>query len=256
MATGFVGQIFNSIQGEGLYAGRRQVFVRFAGCSLDCVYCDTDGFRQFKLPKCEIETSPSSGKLNTELNPMTHAAVIGHLRRLVTPDIHSVSLTGGEPLQAGDFLLDIARDCKREGLATYLETNGSNSNAMRKIVQYTDFAAIDIKLPEHHAVPAHTWPSLLREELSCVKLSLENEVDTFVKVVVLPRTSEKIVAGVCKKLVKIGKVPLVLQPVYPARMIKRFPSMTHVYHIAQSAAKAGINEIAIIPQINKLIGVF
>jgi 7-carboxy-7-deazaguanine synthase len=36
-----VSEIFFSIQGEGTRAGRPCVFVRFTGCDLRCVYCDT-----------------------------------------------------------------------------------------------------------------------------------------------------------------------------------------------------------------------
>ena len=32
---------FVSINGEGSKAGQLAVFIRFAGCNLDCVYCDT-----------------------------------------------------------------------------------------------------------------------------------------------------------------------------------------------------------------------
>ena len=35
-------EIFTSIQGEGLYVGYKQLFVRFCGCNLSCDYCDTD----------------------------------------------------------------------------------------------------------------------------------------------------------------------------------------------------------------------
>ncbi|MFH1820941.1 MAG: 7-carboxy-7-deazaguanine synthase QueE [Methanobacteriota archaeon] len=256
MGEGYVGQIFNSIQGEGLYVGRRQVFVRFAGCSLDCQYCDSEEFRQFQPPACEVETKPSSMKIEKVRNPMTHSKVIGHVKRLATPDTHSVSLTGGEPLNAGEFLSDVAKGCKRAGLATYLETNGASSKAMRGIVRHIDIAAIDIKLPEHLAVPKRSWPSLLAEELSCIELSLESGVKTFVKIVLLPSTPEKTMTRVCKELKKIGEVPLVLQPVTPARGVGSAPPMTHVYRLSQAAARAGIKEVAIIPQVHKIIGVF
>ena len=45
-------EIFSSFQGEGLLIGERQIFVRFAGCNLDCNYCDTKNSK-----------SESSGKL-------------------------------------------------------------------------------------------------------------------------------------------------------------------------------------------------
>lgn len=34
--------VFNTIQGEGALAGLPMVFVRFAGCSVGCSFCDTD----------------------------------------------------------------------------------------------------------------------------------------------------------------------------------------------------------------------
>jgi len=255
MTEGYVGQIFNSVQGEGLYVGRRQVFVRFAGCSLDCLYCDTEKFRKFRQRTCEVETKPGSMKFRHIQNPMAHEEVLRHVRRLMTSDTHSISLTGGEPLLAGAFLIDVARSCKESGFLTYLETNGASSEAMKKVAEYIDIAAIDIKLPEHEAVPRRKWSHLLEEELACIKIALKNEVETFVKIIVLSSTQPKIITHVCKQLGRIGKIPVVLQPVTPAGRVRSAPSMTHVYHLAQTAARAGVKEIAIIPQVHKLIGV-
>ena len=36
-----ISEIFHSIQGEGLRAGERCVFIRMHGCSLRCSWCDT-----------------------------------------------------------------------------------------------------------------------------------------------------------------------------------------------------------------------
>lgn len=37
-----VKELFYSLQGEGMRAGRPAVFLRFAGCNLQCTFCDTD----------------------------------------------------------------------------------------------------------------------------------------------------------------------------------------------------------------------
>ncbi len=255
MSKGYVGQIFNSIQGEGLYVGRRQVFVRLAGCSLNCNFCDTEEFKHFSKKECKVETKPSSMKFKLVRNPMTYGEVLRYVKRLATPDIHSISLTGGEPLLAGNFLVDVARACRRAGFANYLETNGESREAMAKVIGYIDFAAIDIKLPEHRAVPRRSWRSLFEKELDCVKLAIERGVETFVKIVVLPSTKPKTITHVCKHLMQIARIPLVIQPVTPARKVRRAPSMTHVYLLAQAAARSGIKQIAIIPQMHKLIKV-
>ena len=36
-----VAEKFISINGEGRFAGELAVFIRFAGCNLNCTYCDT-----------------------------------------------------------------------------------------------------------------------------------------------------------------------------------------------------------------------
>ena len=186
---------------------------------------------------------------------MTYEEVLRHVRRLMTLDTHSISLTGGEPLLAGDFLVNVARCCEGAGFLTYLETNGASSEAMEKVAEYIDIAAIDIKLPEHEAVPRQKWSHLLEEELACIKIALKSEVETFVKIVVLSSTQPKTIENVCKRLGRIGKIPVVIQPVTPAGKVRRAPSMAHVYQLAQAAARAGVKEIAIIPQVHKLIGV-
>ncbi len=255
MVAGYVGQIFNSFQGEGIYVGRRQVFVRFAGCSLDCNYCDSEGFRQFRPPTCQVETQPGSMQLKKMKNPMDSKQVLQHVKRLKTPDVHSVSLTGGEPLNSVKFLAEVALGCKRARLRTYLETNGASGEAMRNVVEHIDIAAIDIKLPEHSAVPVAKWPGLLKEELDCIKISLDKGAKPFVKIIVLPSTSEKTITKICRMVSKTGDVPLVLQPVSPERRAKAAPTMSHMQILSQAAARAGMNEIAIIPQVHKLIGV-
>lgn len=96
-----VTEIFFSIQGEGTRAGRPCTFVRFTGCDLRCVYCDTayafHGGRE--LTREEIL-----------------AEVARHPTRLVL-------LTGGEPTLQRE-LPDLARDLLARGYEVTVETHG------------------------------------------------------------------------------------------------------------------------------------
>lgn len=116
-------EIFTSIQGEGNFVGYRQLFIRFAGCNLNCAYCDTD----FSLNNCTKYTPE-------ELIEITKKAT----------DCHSISLTGGEPLLNAGFLKEFL---PQSPLPVYLETNATLAGELSEIIDYVDYIAADIKLP-------------------------------------------------------------------------------------------------------------
>ncbi|MEM2251365.1 MAG: radical SAM protein, partial [Candidatus Hadarchaeales archaeon] len=172
--------------------------------------------------------------------------------RLATPDIHSVSLTGGEPLMAAELAGEVAKLCKKASLPVYLETNGSVPEAMKKIVKFIDYASIDVKLPEHKSVKPGEWESLFKKELSCVRIA-RKKAETFVKIVVLPNTKETTIFSVCKEIANLD-VPVVIQPVTPVGEIKEFPRREFLLKLSEAAALAGVKDVAIIPQVHKFIG--
>ncbi len=97
-------EIFWSAQGEGLRAGISTIFVRLAGCSLRCPYCDSrDSW---------AETGPS---------PVEEILmVVEQLKR--TRPYSQVVITGGEPLEQ-----DLAPLAERLAAGKYtvaIETNG------------------------------------------------------------------------------------------------------------------------------------
>ena len=123
--TGRISEIFSSIQGEGVYAGQKQIFVRFSGCNLNCAYCDTD-FNSFQ----EYESNALYSKIES-----------------FGGEIHSVSFTGGEPLLQKDFLKESLLLVKEGGYKTYLETNGTLPESLDELIENVDIVAMDIKLP-------------------------------------------------------------------------------------------------------------
>ncbi|MCR1933172.1 putative 7-carboxy-7-deazaguanine synthase QueE [Clostridium tepidum] len=97
---------FVSINGEGRRAGQLAIFIRFAGCNLNCSYCDTSWANE-KEVYYELMTSEDIYKY------------------IKSQDIKNITLTGGEPLlQKGivELLKLLSQD---KELNIEIETNGS-----------------------------------------------------------------------------------------------------------------------------------
>ena len=101
-------EIFCSLQGESTFAGLPCVFVRLAGCNLDCSYCDTGYAR-----------SPAAGR---------DWKIDGILERVAEFGIDLVEVTGGEPLLQAATPRLLAGLLDR-GYTVLVETNGSRSLA-------------------------------------------------------------------------------------------------------------------------------
>lgn len=97
-----INEIFNSIQGESLHAGRPCTFIRLMGCNLRCSYCDT-------------RYAFSEGR------SMGREAILKQIRRL---GCRLVELTGGEPLLQAEAV-DLVTHLLDGGHEVLLETNGS-----------------------------------------------------------------------------------------------------------------------------------
>jgi 7-carboxy-7-deazaguanine synthase len=96
-----VSEVFKSIQGEGTRAGRPCAFVRFTGCDLRCVWCDTAHAFQGGEDR-------SRQSIVAELGAMA---------------VRHVCLTGGEPLLQPE-LPELCRDLLAAGWEVTVETHG------------------------------------------------------------------------------------------------------------------------------------
>lgn len=98
-----INDIFYSIQGEGVNAGRAAVFVRLAGCNRRCDFCDT-AFTDYREMTVDDVIS--------EVSVLTAAA---GCRLLI--------LTGGEPAMQIDE--NVVNAFHAAGYVVAIETNGS-----------------------------------------------------------------------------------------------------------------------------------
>ena len=185
-------EIFESIQGEGPFVGVEQLFIRFCGCNLNCDYCDTD----FGLEKAKSYTAESlAQKIITEYD---------------LNKIHSVSLTGGEPLLHADFINEFAEKLNStssqmgEGkVRFYLETNATLSEELLKVKDKIDIISADIKLPSSTGKDTFA----LHDKF----LSNCGGIFTFAKIVFDQNITDyeiQICANMCKKY----RIELILQP--------------------------------------------
>ena len=115
-------EIYPSIQGESTRAGRKCVFIRLAGCNLDCAYCDSS------------EAAKGNGQR------METDAIMEKIKAF---GINLVEVTGGEPL-AQEAAKDLLDHLAGAGYETLVETNGSvNIAGFTRKASYI----VDVKTP-------------------------------------------------------------------------------------------------------------
>lgn len=100
-----VHSIFFTIQGEGPFTGQRAVFIRLAGCNLQCPKCDTD--------------------YTTDRQRMAVGDIVQQVCDLhpLTDERGLVVLTGGEPLRQN--IAPLVNDLLFIGYRVQIETNGT-----------------------------------------------------------------------------------------------------------------------------------
>ncbi|MBU1486932.1 7-carboxy-7-deazaguanine synthase QueE, partial [bacterium] len=242
-------EVFESIQGEGLYLGERQLFVRFAGCNLRCKFCDTtyalEAPAQFKW---EVGRPAKAGAPKWEVgeNPISTGQLVEIIKRFGA-SYHSISLTGGEPLLQADFIKELLSLLPTSGypllrvvlLPTYLETNGTLPQEFKKIVDKVNIISMDIKLPSSTGLKGY-W----QEYEKLLRLAKRKEI--FVKLVVTKETIEEDVKKAYSLVAKVNPaIPIILQPA--SNSLPSFKSLLY-YQSLSSHLK-----VRIIPQVHKLM---
>jgi 7-carboxy-7-deazaguanine synthase len=100
----YVHSWFSTIQGEGPFAGRPAIFLRLAGCNLQCSRCDTE----YTTRSCI-----SVKEIFLHLTEEYKAKQLGKL----------IVITGGEPFRQN--LAPLVNLLVKEGVEVQIETNGT-----------------------------------------------------------------------------------------------------------------------------------
>jgi organic radical activating enzyme len=228
-----INEIFPSIQGEGKYAGVSQLFIRFAGCTEGCYYCDTD------------YSAKDSFSVGTELynNPISIDTLEAIFQKYEPQTYHSVSFTGGEPLIYIDFIIQAARMLKKTGGKSFLETSGADIERLILAASHFDFISLDLKTT--FQPPETRWEALL-------SAAAEFYCDVYLKLVINAESSSPTEGNFIKTagelLKRFGFAELWIQPID-----NRFDAQT-VAGWQKLLKKDGVTA-RFIPQIHKLIGI-
>lgn len=225
-------EVFSSIQGEGIFLGAKQIFVRFKDCNLNCVYCD-------EQPK------GLAAKVYSALDLM---AEIRLLEESKGPH-HSVSLTGGEPLLYAEFLKEFLALLKKNNFKSYLETSGILPKELEKVIDLIDIIAMDFKLPSSTAERPY-W----EEHLKFLKTAVKKRV--FVKAVVTPDTKGEDIEKAVKLMKKVKEnIPFILQPATPVRKSDKEINKGTLLGFLEIAGRNSFENIRVIPQVHKILNV-
>ncbi len=219
---GKIAEVFRGIQGEGIYAGIPQIFVRFYGCQLRCCFCDTQLAQYEKISPFEL------------------------MRRIKqsADGLSSLAITGGEPLEQTDFLKAFLSLAKQQNFKVYLESNGVLHNELTHLVDLVDVISMDIKLPSSTGL-RDFW----QEHKEFLKTA--GNKDIFAKAVICLSTTE----GDLRKTVDLVlqnslSIPLILQP----NTFELTKDLWDKVVEFQSIALQSLSDVRIVPQIHKLLG--
>jgi len=141
-----ISEVFASIQGEGLFLGSMQLFIRFGSAAGDCrknAPAHDNGLSEDFWFRTLPGTRNSKGK-----SPITANRLYKDLaKHFPLEQFFCISMIGEEPLQHADFMADFLALLKRENLKTFIQTSVPSVKDFARIIAMIDFLCLDVELP-------------------------------------------------------------------------------------------------------------
>ncbi len=158
-----------TVDGPGV---RFVVFMQ--GCHLRCIYCH----------------NPETWALNggTEYTPEEVVQRVLKYRTYIKNG--GVTVTGGEPLLQIDFVTELFKQLKLEGLHTAIDTSGfSNLEKCDELFKYTDLAICDFKFTTDEEYRKYTGRGI-DEVVKFLDLANEHKVPVHIRQVIVPNMND------------------------------------------------------------------
>ncbi|MCK4259266.1 MAG: 7-carboxy-7-deazaguanine synthase QueE [Halanaerobiales bacterium] len=241
-------EIFKSIQGEGEFIGYQQLFIRFGGCNLKCTYCDTahDSISE----KFQVYYHWTHDECKIVENPISSADLVDLVAGMDLEDIHSISLTGGEPLIQDEFLQEfLPAIISITDSKIFLETNGTLAQELDRIAEWVDYVSMDFKLSSY----VENEKNILAKHEEFIKICSLHGLHTYVKVVLDDYFNQKELMMYLDLLTEtMENVCLYIQPMMKGdQFLLSKDKMNRVFQACQEKKL----EVRIIPQVHKFLRV-
>ena len=241
--TACINEIFSSRQGEGIYAGKKMTFVRFASCSLDCQWCDTD---TSEYSSCTVYGWKDDETIITIENPVTISR-LSEILSFFSDDF--VAITGGEPLEQASFLKELLPSLHMTK-KILLETNGIFYKELGGVIDNIDVISMDFKLPSSTGMKGF-W----EEHQKFIRQALTSDKEIYIKLVVTSNTSDKDINDAIKIISTTNRyIPVVIQPATPTDTFSDSISDERL-HSFERLFGAWLQNVSVIPQMHKEWGV-
>lgn len=130
MTTLLINSIYRATEGEGIHIGIPQIFVRFQGCNIGCVNCDTKDTWDF---------DPAFTQSLDEVMEKVEVLSQNLIKR--------VSITGGDPLHPSHIpsLVELIKELKARGY--YVNIEAAGTRIVKEVFDLVDFISYDFKTP-------------------------------------------------------------------------------------------------------------
>jgi len=234
--TAYIFEIFQSIEGEGLRAGILSLFIRFAGCDLNCPPCDTKYSLEEKPEECSIYYK---GKKENIKNPISIDVLIKIISK--GRKTKRIVLTGGEPLLQAGFIEELAKNIQYE-YDICVETNGTMPHRLARIIPYISEVSCDVKL-------GSVW-GVSQDEVKLKRfLKIAKQRLVWVKCVIEPSTPVKEIENISRLVASVSPIiPLIFHSLDGSGDF----NFDNISKILKSAGKH-LLDVRFLPRIHRIL---